>query len=175
VGFVRLPDLDGIRNVLSTERVLVADITKVALSSPGGALKVTERRPPSYITMPGAAFPRHHDPGERYTVTGVQLGLMASFSGSRCEADDAADLIAAAAGLPALPRRDVSRTGYLGMIPAGIAMIVLGTAFSGTGHPLEAGVFNGIGCVGAFLFIRGVIAGVGLFIRRRRTAPPKRP
>ncbi len=96
-----------IRNVLSTERVLVADITRVAFS--GRILKVTERRPPlplgpSPVTALGAAFPRHRDSGQRYAVSAVQLGLMASISGSRCEADDAAGLIAAAAGLPGTPR-----------------------------------------------------------------------
>ena len=157
-----------IRNVLSTERVLVADITRVAFS--GRILKVTERRPPlplgpSPVTALGAAFPRHRDSGQRYAVSAVQLGLMASISGSRCEADDAAGLIAAVAGLPALPERgtDGRLSGSLLMIPAGIAGITFGTVLSdkvlpGPGHPIVAGVFNGIGVAGVFIVIRGLIA-----------------
>ena len=98
-----------IRNVLSTERILIADITNVAFPSRGRALVVTEWRPVSSAVAQGAASARHRDPGERYTVAAVRAGVMAALSGARCEGDDAAGLIAAAAGLPALPARQPIR------------------------------------------------------------------
>jgi hypothetical protein len=158
-----------IRNVLSTEQVLLADITKVTLSSSGRALKVTERRPPSSIVTPGAAFPRRGYPGERYTVTAVQVGVLASLSGIHCQADDAADLLAAAAGLPALPPRQarVSREMSLVMIPAGIALFALGVALSAAGHPGADSVGGGLKAVGAMLFVVALLAEFGRFIARR--------
>jgi hypothetical protein len=157
-----------IRNVLSTERVLVADITKVAFSSRAGALKVTEQRPPSSVVTTGIAIPRHRDPGERYTVTAVRVGLMASVSGTRCEADDAADLIAAAAGLPALPprRAQVTHERALVMIPAGIALFALGAVLS-TVARLRDQVGGGLQALGALWFIAAVIAELGRFMHRR--------
>ena len=158
-----------IRNVLSTERILTADITKVALHSRGRALKVTERRPPPPIVAQDAAFPRHRDPGQRYTVTAVQVGVLASLSGTHCEADDAADLIAAAAGLPALPARKarVSREMSLVMIPAGIVFFALGVALSAAGHPGADSVGGELEAIGAMLFVVAVSAELGRFIARR--------
>jgi hypothetical protein len=160
-----------IRNVLFSERVLIADITTVALPARGRKLMVTERRPPSAIVTPDTAYARHRDPGERYTVTAIQVGLMASLSGVRREADDAADLIAAAAGLPALPARkaQVSREMSLVMIPVGLALFAFGITLSAGGHPGGDSVGGGLKAVGAFLFSAAVIAELGRFIRRRRT------
>jgi hypothetical protein len=158
-----------IRNVLSTEQVLVADITRVTLSTRGQPLKVIERRPPSSIVTPGAAFPRHADPGQPYTVTAVQVGVLASLSGMHCEADDAADLIAAAAGLPSLPARKarVSREMSLVMIPAGLVFFALGVALSAAGHPSADSVGGGLKAVGAMLFVVALLAEFGRFIARR--------
>ena len=158
-----------IRNVLSTEQVLVADITRVTLSTRGRPLMVTERCPPSSIDTPGAAFPRHGDPGQRYTVTAVQVGVLASLSGMHCEADDAADLIAAAAGLPALLARKarVSREMSRVMIPGGIALFALGVMLSTAGHPGADSVGGGLKAAGAMSFVVAVLAEFGRFIARR--------
>jgi hypothetical protein len=114
-----------IRNVLYTEEVAVADITEVAFGSRRTVLKVTERRLTPATSR--SVFRRRRDPGERHTVTAIQVGLLAALHGARCAADDAAGLIAAAAGLPA-PRPRKPRLGqgmYLVAFPFGIAMLVL--------------------------------------------------
>lgn len=160
-------DILVIRNILSTERVLVADITKVTLPSPRRALKVTEWRPAS----PGATS-GHHDSGERYTVTAVQVGVLASLSGAHCEGDDAADRIAAAAGLPPLPARrpQVSREVARAMSLAGLALFAVAVIFSALsplgGNPVTGAVRD----LGAFLFALGGAAElVRFFFQRRRT------
>lgn len=120
-----------IRNVLYTEEVAIADITEVAFGSRRTVLKVTERRLIQAATS-RSLFRRRRDPGERHTVAAIQVGLLAALRGARCAADDAADLIAAAAGLPASgPRRARLGQGmYLVAFPFGIAMLVLGVALS---------------------------------------------
>jgi hypothetical protein len=161
-----------VRNVLSTDRVPIVEITKVAISSSRGrTLKVTERRPPPTIAAGDAAFPRHHDPGVRHTVTAIQVGVMASVSGARCEADDAADLIAAAAGLPALPARraQVTREMSLVMIPAGIALFAFGVTVSAMGRMSGDSVGGALKGLGAAMFLLAVMAELGRFIQRRRT------
>jgi hypothetical protein len=159
-----------IRNVLSTERLLTADITKVALSARSRALKVTEWRPPS-PAVPEAASARHRDPGERYTVTAVQVGLLAGLTGARCEGDEAADRIAAAAGLPPLPARPplVSREKAMIMIPAGIILFASGVALSALGHLGGSLVPGALRAPGALLFILGATAELARFIQRRRS------
>ena len=120
-----------IRNVLYTEEVAVADIIEVAFGARRTALKVTERR----LTPASASsslFRRRRAPGERHTVAAVQVGLVAAVRGARCAADDAAELIAGAAGIPA-PTARKARVGqgmYLVTFPFGIAMVVLGVALS---------------------------------------------
>jgi hypothetical protein len=157
-----------IRNVLSTERVLVADITKATLPSRGRSLVITERRPASSAAAQDAASARHRDPGDRYTVAAVRVGVMAALSGARCAGDDAADLIAAAAGLPPLPPRRprVSREMSLIMIPVGIALFAFAVALSHlTGSPL----CGGFKALGAALFFLAVTAELGRFLARRRS------
>lgn len=157
-----------IRNVLSTERVLAADITKVTLPSRGRPLVITERGPASSAVAQDAASVRHRDPGERYTVTAVQVGVMAALSGARCAGDDAADQISAAAGLPPLPPRRprVSREMSLIMIPAGIALLASAVALSRlTGNPL----CGGLKALGAALFFPAVTAELGRFLARHRS------
>ncbi len=60
---------------------------------------------------------------------------MASASGLRCDADEAADLIAADAGLPPLPPRKarVGRKQALALIPTGLAFSAAGIAISSMG------------------------------------------
>lgn len=155
-----------IRNVLSTERVLVADITKVTLPSPRRVLRVTEWRPGSPGTTSG-----HRDSGERYTVTAVRVGVLASLSGAHCAGDDAADRIAAAAGLPPPPARQpqVSRDVARGVIAAGLALFAAAVIASALtplgGNPVTGAVRN----LGAFMFAAGGAAELGhlLFQRRR--------
>jgi hypothetical protein len=160
-----------IRNILSTERILVADITKVTLPSRGRPLVITEGRPASSGAAQDAASARHRDPGERYTVTAVQVGVMAALSGTRCAGDDAADLIAAAAGLPPLPPRRprVSREMSLIMIPAGIALFACAAVLSATGHLGQNPLGMGLKALGAALFLLAVTAELGRFLARHRT------
>lgn len=160
-----------IRNVLSTERVLMADITKVSFPSRGRALVVTEWRPVSSAVAQDAALAGHRAPGERYTVTAVQVGVIAALSGARCAGDDAADQIAAAAGLPPLPPRRprVSREMSLIMIPAGIALFASAAALSATGHLTGSPVCGALKALGAILFLLAVTAELGRFLAGRRS------
>ena len=160
-----------IRNVLSTERVLIADITKVAFPSRGRALVVTEWRPASSAVAQDAALARHRAPGDRYTVTAVQVGVIAALSGARCAGDNAAGQIAATAGLPPLPvrRPKVSREMSLIMIPAGIALFACAAALSATGHLTGSPVCGALKALGATLFLLAVTAELGRFLARRRS------
>jgi hypothetical protein len=160
-----------IRNVLSTERLLITDITTVAFSTRGRVLKVTEWRPPSPAAAQDAPSARHRDPGERYTVTAVQAGVLASLSGVRCEGDDAADLIAAAAGLPPLPARQpqVSREMSLVMMPAGVALFAFAVGFSALSDLGDSPLGGALRYLGATLFILGAAAELGRLLQRRRT------
>lgn len=160
-----------IRNMMSTERLLVADITKVTLRSPRPVLKVTEGRPASPSAAGEAAPARHRDPGERYTVTAVQVGLLASLAGVRCEGDEAADVIAAAASLPPLPARPprVSREMSRPMIPAGLILLALGFVLPAVGHLDQAPVSGTLQGLGALLFALAALAELGRFLHRRRT------
>lgn len=158
-----------IRNVLSTERVLLADITRVTFPSRGRPLVITEWRPASAVAQDPASV-SHRDHGERYTVTAVQVGVIAALSGARCAGDDAADQIAAAAGLPPLPPRRprVSREMSLIMIPAGIALFASAAALSATGHLAQNPLGPGLKALGAVLFLLAVTAELGRFLARRR-------
>lgn len=157
-----------IRNILSTERLLVADITKVTLPAPRQVLKVTEWRPASPASTPDAAS-RHRDAGERYTVTAIQVGVLASLSGVPCEGDDAADRIAAAAGLPPLPvrRPQVSREVARIMIPAGLALFTAAVLFSAVTSLGANPVTGTVRDLGVLLFAVGGAAELGRFLRRR--------
>jgi hypothetical protein len=160
-----------IRNVLSTERVLITDITRVTFASRGRPLVISEWRPASPAVAQDPASVRHRDTGQRYTVTAVQVGVIAALSGARCAGDDAADQIAAAAGLPPLPPRRprVSREMSAIMIPAGIALFAFAAALSATGHLTGNPVCGGLKALGATLFLLAVTAELGRFIDRRRT------
>lgn len=160
-----------IRNVLSTERVLIADITRVTFPSRGRPLVITEWRPAASAVAQDPASVSHRDHGERYTVTAVQVGVIAALSGARCAGDDAADQIAAAAGLPPRPPRRprVSREMSLIMIPAGIALFAAAAALSATGHLGQNPLGMGLKALGVVLFLLAVTAELGRFLDRRRT------
>jgi hypothetical protein len=155
-----------IRNVLATERVALADITKVAFRR--GRLTVTERRPPSSVDAVPTAPARHRDPGERYSVSAITIGAMASASGLRCDADEAADFIAATAGLPALPPRKarVSRKQALVIIPIGLAFFAAGVAVSSMGHSTSHSAGSMLAGVGALLLVPACLAELDRFRSR---------
>jgi hypothetical protein len=127
------PDSLLIRGVFSTVQIGLADITKVGFRR--GVLTVTESRS-SPATHVMTAAPRHRDAGERHTVSAICIGAMASASGLRCDADDAADLIAAAAGLPALPPREakIDRKQARATAIIGLALLFAGAGVSLLGH-----------------------------------------
>jgi hypothetical protein len=100
-----------IRNILTTRRVLLADVTGVAFRR--GKLTVT--------TAPGAAA------AARFTVSVANLGI-SYWSGLRDHADAVAEAIAGAAGLPPPPprREIISRNWARVLVVAGVACFGLG-------------------------------------------------
>lgn len=92
--------------IARSERIALASITAVTFRQ--GILTITAR-------------------GSRYKVIGLPLGA-SYWSGRRCGVDDAADAIAAAAGLPALPKRKmiISLGTSLASIPLIVAIMALG-------------------------------------------------
>jgi hypothetical protein len=100
-----------IRKVFGVKRVALRDITRLGWSSRLRGLTVTERCPPSPVALPAAMSGRHHaGPAKRHLVPAVQLGLLAEAAGVRCAADEAADVIASAAGIPLLSPRKATVT-----------------------------------------------------------------
>jgi hypothetical protein len=99
-----------IKNVFTTKRVPLADITRVGFRR--GVLRATTNRFSGQGTVPG----RH------VTIRAVRLGT-AYWTGRCCDGDRAADAIADAAGLPLLPPRRVriSRRRAAIMLPASLA------------------------------------------------------
>jgi len=89
--------------------------------------------------------------GWRYKVLSLPLGAR-YWSGRRCGADDTADAIAAAAGLPALPQR--KRIIGLG---TSLALIPLMAATMALGHELEVSHRTQLpGLIGGWLFALGL-------------------
>jgi hypothetical protein len=82
------PDTLVIRNIFTTERVPLAEVTGVGFN----------RRRLTVTTQRGTFAPEQHKIGMPALGTSY-------WSGRRSEADDVADAIASAAGLPALPPR----------------------------------------------------------------------
>ncbi len=141
-----------VRNVLSTEEIAVANIASVSFSRYQRVLKVTERAS-----------------GERDLVSAIQVGAMAWGSGLRCDADEAADLIAAAAGLAPLPPRkaQVSRARALFSIPAGLALLVAGFLHSPPAGQLVAQFADkALQAGGFFLLVTSVPAALDRLRRR---------
>lgn len=104
------PDRLVIRNILATEQVLLADVTKVGFRR--GLLTVT--------TANGAAA------GEQLAASAVSLGS-SRWSGRRSRADDIAEAIADAAGLsPPPPRKEVIGRGlaWIILLPAAVCVAV---------------------------------------------------
>jgi hypothetical protein len=101
-----------VRNVLTTKRVPLADISM--LSFQRGVLRASTSRVVGQQTFPGPCVP----------VRGIRLGG-AYWTGRRCDADRAADLIADAAGLSLLPPRKVriSRRWAVIMLPGSVTLI----------------------------------------------------
>jgi hypothetical protein len=109
-----------IRNIFTTERVPLADVTEVGFRR--GRLKVTSRH--------GTFAP------ERVGVGAVSLGS-SYWSGRRSDADGTADALTAAAGLPPLPpRREI--------ISRNQTRTILLTAPVALGFGLYLGPFGGI-------------------------------
>jgi hypothetical protein len=145
------PDTLVIRNIFTTKRVPLADITGAGFRR--GRLTLTA----AY----GAA------PAKRFTVGAVNLGST-RWSGLRGDADRAAEAISAAAGLPPLPpRREIISRNWAWVVLVAAALCFgfgsyYGPLQSGnTGLPLvlraAGGVLYGLGIgmlTQAFLIIR---------------------
>jgi hypothetical protein len=168
------PDALVIRNALRTSRVLLIDIAAVRWQHGRRGLRVTERHPPSTVpasVRAAAQQGRHQDPGERYFITAIALGVLADESGVHCRADDAADAIAAAAGLPPLPRRvaGASPKDVRQGIPFAVVMFVVGIALSMMHHGSSGEMGIVLTICGASMLVRPLLAVVRRFVARRRT------
>jgi hypothetical protein len=152
-----------IRNVLSTERVALADITALSRDNRRRMLRVTDRR------------------GETYRVAALQYDQMAWTSGLRCGADKAADLIAAAAGLPPLPPRKekLSKGQAWLLLVGGLALAGVGFYFglfqiftSDTHRNANVAAYEPLWGIGVATLGFGIRAVIG---HRRRTRRPPAP
>jgi len=106
-----------VRNVFSDRRIPLADITGVRFRRSAGLIVMAAGRPQGGGRHAGAP---------KTTVAAVKLGT-AYLTGRRAGADDAADAIATAAGLPPLPARAelLSVRAARLMAPLGVALLVL--------------------------------------------------
>ena len=165
-----------IRNVFQTERVALVDITAVAFR--GGMLTVTEARPPSRLTgtVPVKAPVMPDGPqggtGERYKIGALARGNGYS-SGRPYRADDVADVIAVAAGLPPLARRKpvTGRRASVSGIPIALAFVVLGAVMPHTHGGLRDAVFGAsLTVLGFWCFWPSVLAAYDRHDRRGRSS-----
>jgi hypothetical protein len=106
-----------IRNIFRTIRLDVTSVRGVWFSR--GALRIT--------VAEGGVRTGRHSGGRQYQAAAVRLGA-AHWSGRRTRADEFADALAAAAGLPPLARRVRSASGrqVRAGLAAGAALTVLG-------------------------------------------------
>jgi hypothetical protein len=169
------PDALEIRNVFATDRILLVDITAVGWRNRRRELTVTERRPPSTVpaSVRAMTYPkgRHQDPGQRYRVTAIQLGVLAAESGRRSRADEAADAIAAAAGLPPLPPRRpaTSRRQIQVLVAVCGAMVGAGAVLSALHQGYAHSAGRPLTIIGVVSLSRPLLAGLGRLLARRRT------
>jgi hypothetical protein len=136
-----------VRNVGRTRRLALTAIT--GMSFRGGTLTVATAWPATWVTLPAPVLdrsvpdrsvpdrsvPDRSVPGQpgRRAADGPRLTLRAldtgtaRLTGRLCQADEAADAIAAAAGLPPLPprRERVSLRLALAMAAAGLALLLV--------------------------------------------------
>jgi len=131
------PDWLIVRNLGGTERLAVADIRAVRFRR--GTLTVTTaRRPPGRLA---AASGRYYGEGSaRHTLRMLGAGT-AFLTGRRCRADDAAQVIAAAAGLPPVPARC-----EVIPLPLAVPLMLIGAGLMWEGHWLNVS-FNPSGAV----------------------------
>jgi hypothetical protein len=126
-----------VRNVGRTRRLALAEIT--GMSFRRGTLTVASGWPTTWVTLPDSVPDRpvparpvlgqagqHAAAGPRLTLRALDTGT-ARLTGRRCQADEAADAIAAAAGLrPLPPRRErISLRLALVMAAAGLALLLI--------------------------------------------------
>jgi hypothetical protein len=126
-----------VRNVGRTRRLALAEITGMTFRR--GTLTVSTALPATWVTLPapvldrsvpGRPVPvqggRHMAAGPRLTLRALDTGT-ARLTGRRCQADEAADAIAAAAGLrPLPPRRErISLRLALAMAAAGLSLLLV--------------------------------------------------
>jgi hypothetical protein len=115
------------RNVFGTRRLPLVDVTMVHFRRWG----------PLVISAAGPAAPSsgRHAGGRQVVVPAVKLGA-AFWSGRRTDADDIADTIAAAAGLPPLPPREeiISRREARILLPIGAVLFVLAVVLGQAGQ-----------------------------------------
>ena len=119
-----------IRNIWQTRRLPLTEITGVSFRQ--GTVMVTTAWSAAFAGSPAgepAAAPdvpgRHAAAGPRHTLRALSTGT-AWLTGRRCQADEAADAIMAAAGLRPLPARKerISLRLALVMAPVGLAFLL---------------------------------------------------
>jgi hypothetical protein len=126
------PDMLIVRTVFRSFRIPLAEVTGVRFRRQAALMISLDGRPP-----PGSGRPAGRHAGRQSAVPAIKLGT-AYWSGRRTAADDVADAIAVAAGLPPLPPREelVSRRQVWIRLPMAVAFFVLaGVVGQGTAVP----------------------------------------
>lgn len=130
------PDRLVIRNVLGTQAVLLTNIAWLGFRQGRLIINAAPGYPPpgAPATIPHPAS-RAHPVGAAHPAAQLRVPVNVAnlgssyWSGLRGRADEIADTIAAAAGLPALPprRKLIPRPLALAMLPTGAALAAVGT------------------------------------------------
>lgn len=172
------PDMLVVRNVFRTRRLPLADVTGARFRYQSSlVISVTGQPAPS-----GPGHASRHAAGRPAVVAAVKLGA-AHWSGRRIDADEIADAIVIAAGLPPLrPREEiVSRRQAWIRLPAGIAILVLATAVDPASQSLglipSAGQFvgQGLSAVATLLLIPASLATLDRLLRPWRDRDTRKP
>jgi hypothetical protein len=112
-----------VRNVLRSHEIPLAAVTSVRFRKMGLAITSTSRGRTGGTYLGNG----RHAGGVRTMARAITIGA-AFWTGRRTAADDAADVIARAAGLPPLPARSeiISAKAAAIMVPAGLLLTVIG-------------------------------------------------
>ena len=161
-----------IRKVFGARPIALADITGLSWSGRPRGLKVSERRVPSSSAAPAAMSGRHHAaPARRRLVPAIQRGVLADAAGLRTPADDAANVIARAAGLEPLPtpKAAVTKEQAWVVIPVSAALFAAGAGLLTTRNVVTHDTGRMLLVTGAALLFQAFFATLGRLLGRRQT------
>jgi hypothetical protein len=161
-----------VRNVWKTRRLPLPEITGVSFRQ--GTVTVTTAWSAAFAGSPAVSpdLPgRHAAAGPRHALRALSTGT-ARLTGRRCQADEAADAITAAAGLRPLPARKerISLRLALIMAPVGLAFL-LAAQFLDTArlHPQYVEYGTVLSAPGFLLFFPAVSVAADHLFHRPRT------